>query len=388
MPSHTDHDIAELLDAAAAQWTAIRAWKVIPPEVSTDGAIAVEGSAFVYRWNEVGSPVGVSFWRGQKGRTAAGDGQALAIGQTANTLYLSTPGSAPLIISPLDPGLAQQVSELMSEARSVADGGAASHWTRDLPLVAGAMRLALLLRTAALSVPRERSVGDPSAKEQLAGALHEWLRPNLGKSVKLRDAAKHFKKSPRQLIRLLKETSGSGFAEHLTMHRLTLARSLLMRNGHSVMEVALASGFNSREQFIRSFNKTYGWTPLQFRKAWNEAALADGALAPLCQVSERAAVEWLAADAAAAGPSDEDTAGGHTLVVANAMHEIAELFRIDSRGKRRRIEVLERGGMVFVSRDPARSVWLMRIPSSGRERCFRTGGDHALAVIEPEWLGS
>jgi hypothetical protein len=127
---------------------------------------------------------------------------------------------------------------------------------------------------------------------------------------------------------------------------------------------------------------------LQFRKAWSEAALADGPLAPLCQVSERAPVEWLAAGAVVTGPNDEEAAGGHTLVVANAMHEIAELFRIDSRGKRRRIEVLERGGMVFVSRDPGRSVWLVRIPSSGRERCFRTGGDHALAVIEPEWLGA
>jgi hypothetical protein len=154
------------------------------------------------------------------------------------------------------------------------------------------------------------------------------------------------------------------------------------------MEVALASGFNSREQFIRSFNKTFGWTPLQFRKAWNEAALADGELAPLCQVSERTAVEWLAADAGTAGPRDEDAAGGHTLVVANAMHDIAELFRIDARGKRRRIDVLERGGMVFVSRDPAGSVWLVRIPSTGQERRFRTGGDHALAVIDLGLLGS
>lgn len=388
MPSRSDHDIAEVLDAAAAQWAAARAWKVVSPEVSADGLIGVEGAAFIYRWDVAGSPVGISLWRGPKGRISAGQGQVLVIGHRDNSLYLSGPGGGAMVISPLDPALAQQVAELMAEARLAADAGVSSHWSRDFVLIAAAMRLALLLRTAAMSSHRERAPGDPSAKDQLAASLHEWLRPNLGKSVKLRDAAKHFQKSPRQLIRLLKETTGSGFAEHLTMHRLTLARSLLMRNGHSVMEVALASGFNSREQFIRSFNKTFGWTPLQFRKAWNEAALADGELAPLCQVSERTAVEWLAADAGTAGPRDEDAAGGHTLVVANAMHDIAELFRIDARGKRRRIDVLERGGMVFVSRDPAGSVWLVRIPSTGQERRFRTGGDHALAVIDLGWLGS
>jgi hypothetical protein len=185
------------------------------------------------------------------------------------------------------------------------------------------------------------------------------------------------------LIRLLKETTGTGFAEHLTLHRLTLARTLLMRNGVSVMEVARASGFNSREQFIRSFGKAFGWTPLQFRKAWSEAALANGALVPLCQVAERGQVEWLAAGTVAVGSSDEEAAGGHTLVVANAMHEIAELFRIDASGKGRRIEVLERGGMIFVSRDPAGSVWRVRIPSTGEERYFRTRSEHALAVIRP-----
>jgi AraC-like DNA-binding protein len=215
----------------------------------------------------------------------------------------------------------------------------------------------------------------------LVTQLHEWLRPNLEKSVKLGDAAARFHKSPRQLIRILKETTGAGFAEHLTMHRLTLARALLMRSGQSVMEVARASGFNSREQFIRSFNKAFGWTPLQFRKAWNQAALTDAELAELCQVSERSPVEWLPANSVAASPDEEGEGTPHTVVVANALHDIVELFWVTPQGKRARIDVLERGGMVFVNRDNGGSCWIVRVPSSGRERCFRTPDDHALAVV-------
>ena len=244
------------------------------------------------------------------------------------------------------------------------------------------MRLAALTREAAAAAAGpDRGTKRSPRKDQLVTQLHEWLRPNLEKSVKLGDAAKRFGKSPRQLIRILKETTGAGFAEHLTMHRLTLARALLMRSGQSVMDVARASGFNSREQFIRSFNKAFGWTPLQFRKAWNQAALSDAELAQLCQVSERSPVEWLPVGTVAASPDEDHEGEPHTVVVANALHEIVELFWVTPQGKRARIDVLERGGMVFVNRDNGGSCWIVRSPGSGRERYFRTPDDHALGVI-------
>lgn len=383
MPFSSDHDIVEVLDAAASQWAGIGAWRVGPCENEVAAARDVRDGAFVYRWKAGRGVVEVVFRQGWKDQVAAAEGQVLAIGQRDDFLYLSGVGRGLMKVPCPDRSIAQQVDELLNEVRLLTEPGSTPCWTRDFALVSAAMRLPMLLRAAVLLTRREGKAGISSSKAQLAGALHEWLRPNLGKSVKLVDAAKHFQKSPRQLIRLLKETTGTGFAEHLTLHRLTLARTLLMRNGVSVMEVARASGFNSREQFIRSFGKAFGWTPLQFRKAWSEAALANGDLVPLCQVAERGQVEWLAAGTSAVGSSDEEAAGGHTLVVANAMHEIAELFRIDASGKGRRIEVLERGGMIFVSRDPAGSVWRVRIPSTGEERYFRTRNEHALAVIRP-----
>lgn len=382
MSNSADHDILTVLDAAGPQWAELQAWKTVPAETAANGAITLNGPAFVYRWENGLGPVKVSFWPDQEGRIPNGPGHLLAIEPGLGTIRLKLPGREPMVVGAVDPVIYQQIGELTGDAQSAFQGQSGERWSRDLVIVAAAMRLAALTREAAAAAAGpDRGTKRSPRKDQLVTQLHEWLRPNLEKSVKLGDAAKRFGKSPRQLIRILKETTGAGFAEHLTMHRLTLARALLMRSGQSVMDVARASGFNSREQFIRSFNKAFGWTPLQFRKAWNQAALSDAELAQLCQVSERKPVEWLPIGAVAASPDEDHEGEPHTVVVANALHEIVELFWVTPQGKRARIDVLERGGMVFVNRDNGGSCWIARAPGSGRERYFRTPDDHALAVI-------
>ncbi len=382
MSNSADHDILTVLDAAGPQWAELQAWKTVPTETAANGAITLNGPAFVYRWENGLGPVKVSFWPDQEGRIPNGPGHLLAIEPGLGTIRLKLPGREPMVVGAVDPVIYQQIGELTGDAQSAFQGQSGERWSRDLVIVAAAMRLAALTREAAAAAAGpDRGTKRSPRKDQLVTQLHEWLRPNLEKSVKLGDAAKRFGKSPRQLIRILKETTGAGFAEHLTMHRLTLARALLMRSGQSVMDVARASGFNSREQFIRSFNKAFGWTPLQFRKAWNQAALSDAELAQLCQVSERKPVEWLPIGAVAASPDEDHEGEPHTVVVANALHEIVELFWVTPQGKRARIDVLERGGMVFVNRDNGGSCWIARAPGSGRERYFRTPDDHALAVI-------
>jgi len=388
MAHSSDQDILNVLDAAGPQWAELQAWRVTPIESSANGAITVHGPAFIYRWENGLGPVKVSFWTQQEGRIASGPGHLLAIEPGLGTIRLKLPGREPMVIGAVEPAIYQQIGELTAEAQSSVQGQGGERWSRDLIIVSAAMKLAALTREAAATASApDRGTKRSPRKDQLVTQLHEWLRPNLEKSVKLGDAAKRFDKSPRQLIRILKETTGAGFAEHLTMHRLTLARALLMRSGQSVMEVARASGFNSREQFIRSFNKAFGWTPLQFRKAWNQAALSDAELVQLCQVSERSNVEWLASGSVASSPDEDHEGEPHTVVVANALHDIVELFWVTPQGKRARIDVLERGGMVFVNRDTGGSCWIIRVPVSGKERYFRTPDDHALAVVTAEQMG-
>lgn len=379
---------AELLDIlrlAGPEWVDRRLWQLAAPRFSSaDSAIRLENPAFCYFWEIKGHRIETSFVPG--GNLSPGPGRTMVIEVGKGLLRTHIPGRKPLVIGAIHPNTYAQILELVNDAQT-SRPGAAGEWQHELRVIGCAMRLAALTCDAALAAAEPDRPGHRSArKDQLVSELHEWLRPNLRNSVKLSDAAAHFNKSPRQLIRILKETTGAGFAEHLTMHRLTLARSLLMRSDQSVMDIAHASGFNSREQFIRSFNKAFGWTPLQFRKAWNRTFLSEGDLVDLCQVTERTAVRWLPGDKVGASPTEDFAGAPNTVAVANALHEIAELFWVTPQGKLARIDVLESGGMVFVNRDRGGSVWHVRTTTRNLSRSFITPNDHALAVISSESL--
>lgn len=384
-PTSTERDLTQLLKQLGCDWMDRGCWTVeAPPAVDPATAISVQGPAFTYRWQSSDSPVAVSFIGDGPMKISPGESLMLVVEVGRGTIRVLMGEQSPFIVGAIEAVAYQQIAELVADAQTCCRKSEPA-WRQQMALLGGALRLiALTSEVAAATNIHECGAKHSPKKDQLVTLLHEWLRPNLANSVKLGDAAKHFGKSPRQLIRILKETTGAGFAEHLTMHRLTLARALLMRSDQSVMEVARSSGFNSREQFIRSFNKAFGWTPLQFRKAWNHASLSDHDLVQLCQVSERRAVKWKIHGETSSSPQDDQEGKPHTVVVANALHEIVELFWVSPLGKRVRIDVLERGGMVFVNRDNGGSSWIVRAPGSGFERNFVTSDDHAIAIISSD----
>jgi hypothetical protein len=205
--------------------------------------------------------------------------------------------------------------------------------------------------------------------------------------VTLTDAAEEFDKSPRQLIRILKDDTGAGFGEHLAMRRLTRAREQLMHGAASVLEIAYDAGFSGSEPLIRAFRRTFGWTPLQFRKAWIQAAHSGGRLEELCGVSARAPVRWIPVETLAKAAGGQRQGPPHTLVVANALHEPVELFLIPPGRNPSRTHLLESGAMAFIHRDHGGSLWHTRAPGSGRAGSFVTPDAHAAAIISSEQLG-
>ena len=375
-----DEEFRRLLDLAGPDWAANRPWIAAPAESTPSGGhFIVDGPGFLYRWEIDAGPVLVSFIGDGRHSFQVDPGHMLALSATRGELRIQTPGRYPIAIGGLDPAAYHRITDLLAQTSTL---GRSPSWQASLGTAGAAMQMATLAHAAATQGgDSSNETRKAQKKDQLVTQLHEWLGPNLGQSVKLGDAAARFDKSPRQLIRILKETTGTGFAEHLNMHRLIFARSLLMRTAQSVQQIASASGFNSREQFIRSFNKAFGWTPLQFRKAWNKASLSKADLAPLCTVSERSGVRWTAPGENAFSPTDDTAGDPHTVVVANARHEIVELFWISPVGKSTRIDVIEHGGMSFITRDRGGSAWQVLAPGSGFNATFVTPDDHAIAIV-------
>ncbi|MGB6219581.1 helix-turn-helix transcriptional regulator [Haloferula sp.] len=383
MTKATGSSSLQLLDLLVSVWSTGRGCKIGP--LSSNGSpstFATSRPGFLYCWNESHEPVKITFLAEGSHRFSQENGHALFIGAGRGDLALQIPDLPQHLIKAEDPIDARQLQEIIGDARN-SIRSPQPDCRDELTTITSAQRLAALGYDARNGSNGGDKSEKLSAKSRFVDDLHAWLAEHIKDSVKLGDAASQLGKSPRQLTRILKDTSGAGFAEHLTMHRLTLARTSLMRSDESVMEVGRKSGFNSREQFIRSFNKAFGWTPLQFRKAWNRASLAQGELDSLCRASERSEVNWQEPGQLANGPTNPENCTPHTLVVTNAVHEIVELFSIDPAGRPSRVNVLDRGAMVFIGRDFENSSWLVRTLTGSFERSFTTPANHCIATINP-----
>lgn len=113
----------------------------------------------------------------------------------------------------------------------------------------------------------------PSSSEgnEYVSAAIGYVREHLTDGVKLSDAARAVSVSPEHLSRIFKQNTGLGFSEYVTLLRLRKAEELLRGNGRmSVSEVAYACGFNDSNYFSEKFKRSYGLSPIKYRKQQTE----------------------------------------------------------------------------------------------------------------------
>lgn len=88
-----------------------------------------------------------------------------------------------------------------------------------------------------------------------------YADPNLSLNL----LADQCKTTTSYLSRLFKDSFGINFVDYLNQYRIEKAKELLMTTSKPVKEVALTTGFNSQQNFIRVFKKHAGVTPGQFK---------------------------------------------------------------------------------------------------------------------------
>lgn len=93
-----------------------------------------------------------------------------------------------------------------------------------------------------------------------------YIQEHFTEKLSLQMMSERFHLSEKYLSRYFKEHFHLPFSNYVSHLRLTLAKQLLEATDLPITEVALRSGFPSVSYFIRSFNGTYGISPLKYRK--------------------------------------------------------------------------------------------------------------------------
>lgn len=96
----------------------------------------------------------------------------------------------------------------------------------------------------------------------------DHINANLSEPLFLDDISKVINVSKYYMCKLFKEYTGISIKQYILMKRISLAKSLLLKN-NSVSDVCYMSGFNDYSHFIRTFKNSVGISPLKYRKSIN-----------------------------------------------------------------------------------------------------------------------
>lgn len=114
---------------------------------------------------------------------------------------------------------------------------------------------------------RELQPAELSTIEKIAA----FLSANYTEPVTLADVGREGGLHPNYAAALFKETFGTTIHAYLTQHRVSHAQRLLATTDRKVLDIALASGFNSLSRFNAAFRKVCGSTPRAYRADCRQA---------------------------------------------------------------------------------------------------------------------
>lgn len=101
--------------------------------------------------------------------------------------------------------------------------------------------------------------------DRIAQAIR-FMNRHLFEPISVQDAAAAVNLSPSHFSRQFKACTGYSPYEYIVLRRIDKAKYLLTSTEQTVGEIAYATGYNSEENFIHSFQKHVGISPGLFRK--------------------------------------------------------------------------------------------------------------------------
>lgn len=105
----------------------------------------------------------------------------------------------------------------------------------------------------------------PYNNNELLKKAYAYISQNYSKQITLSDVAEYVHLNPTYLSTTFKKTSGYSFKYYLNSVRIEESKRLLSNTDYSILDIAIACGFQDQSYFTKTFKKFTGLTPGQFR---------------------------------------------------------------------------------------------------------------------------
>ena len=112
----------------------------------------------------------------------------------------------------------------------------------------------------------ERSPKQESEHHWLVSAMKRYADKSFSEPISLSELSATYRKNAKYLGRIFKSEMGVSFCDYLLSLRLSKAEEMLRKTDAKIIDIALATGFNSISYFNREFLKKNGTTPTDYRK--------------------------------------------------------------------------------------------------------------------------
>lgn len=108
------------------------------------------------------------------------------------------------------------------------------------------------------------------AQEEKIRQLTQYIHKHYDQDISLQHCADWMEMNTFQVSRLFKKHTGQNFVDYVIQYRIEQAKLMLTDTDMRIQDIADKLRYNSVQSFIRTFKKTTGMTPGQYRKQFNK----------------------------------------------------------------------------------------------------------------------
>lgn len=101
----------------------------------------------------------------------------------------------------------------------------------------------------------------------------DYIEDNLEKPIPLTSVSAHANMSHWHFQRIFKALTNETLKAYVRSRRIANSMDSLFDKERSILDVAIASGFESHESYTRAFQKLFGYTPSEYRQRASQALI-------------------------------------------------------------------------------------------------------------------